>query len=210
MQATALLETLQQGLADLGEDPLSHPCRTYLDYLSLLSKWNRAYNLTAVRSMENMLSHHVLDSLAVLPYIHGTDCLDAGSGAGLPGLILALARPQHDWWLLDSNGKKVRFLRQVLMEMKLSNVRVTHSRIEDFHPEARFTTVISRALCPVPVFYDQAARLLQRKGRIIVMKGARPEPELEKLREAGVVFKLPELRIPGLNKQRHLVVIDVE
>ena len=208
MQVENLLATLQKGLADLGEDPGSHPCQAYLAYLSLLSQWNKAYNLTAIHGIDSMLTHHVLDSLAVLPYIQGIDCLDVGSGAGLPGLILALARPQQNWCLLDSNGKKVRFMKQALLELKISNARVFHSRIENYHPESRYSTIISRALRPAPVFYQQVIPLLRGKGRVIVMKGVRPEAELLALQQAGIAFELVALRIPGLNKQRHLVVID--
>ena len=205
-----LLEKLEAGLTSLGEDPGSHPCRAYLDYLSLLAEWNRAYNLTAVRGMQNMLTHHVLDSLAVLPYIRGTDCLDVGSGAGLPGLILALARPQQHWHLLDSNGKKIRFLKQAILELAINNVQVVQGRVEDYQPGQRFSTVICRALHPAADFYKQVSPLLQGKGRVLLMKGKRPAAELAVLRAAGIGFELAALSIPGLNKQRHLVVIDVD
>lgn len=208
MQAEDLLEKLEEGLTFLGEDPQSHPCQTYLDYLSLLSKWNRAYNLTAVRDLDNMLTHHVLDSLAVLPYIQGSECLDVGSGAGLPGLILALARPQQHWCLLDSNGKKVRFMKQALLELLPANVSVIQSRIEDYQPSIRYSTIVSRAVgMTLPVFYKRVMPMLQGQGRAIVMKGTRPEPELSELQAAGIAFELAALNIPGLNKQRHLVVI---
>ena len=198
-------------MTNLGEDPRSHPCQSYLDYLALLSKWNRAYNLTAVRGPDDMLTHHVLDSLAVLPYLRGSECLDVGSGAGLPGLLLALARPQQHWCLLDSNGKKVRFMKQAVLELAMSNVRVVHSRIEDFHPASYFTTIITRAMGPsVPLFYEQVAPLLLVKGRVIVMKGSRPEQEIKDLQAAGITFEIVALRVPGLNKQRHLAVIDAE
>lgn len=206
-----LLEALQRGLTDLGEDPGSHPCQGYLDYLSLLSKWNKAYNLTAVRGLENMLTHHVLDSLAVLPFIRGTACLDVGSGAGLPGLILALARPQQHWWLLDSNGKKVRFMKQAVLELAMSNVSVVHCRIEDYRPDAHYSTIVSRAVGKSALlFYQRAAPLLQAQGRIMIMKGTRPEPELTELQANGIAYQLTSLTVPGLNKQRHLVVLDTE
>lgn len=210
MQADNLLETLEKGLTVLGEDPGAHSCQAYLAYLSLLSKWNRAYSLTGVRGLPNMLTHHVFDSLAVLPYIRGAECLDVGSGAGLPGLILALARPQQQWHLLDGNGKKVRFLKQAILELAVNNVQVVQGRVEDFHPAGRFSTVICRALLPAGDFYKQVFPLLQGKGRVLVMKGKRPTAELEALRAAEIGFELIELNIPGLNKQRHLVVMDVE
>lgn len=204
-----LLKLLQKGLTSLGERCESHPCEAYLYYLQLLSKWNKAYNLTAIRDMEKMLTHHILDSLVVLPYIHGTECLDVGSGAGLPGLILALARPEQNWILLDSNKKKLRFINQAVLEMDLNNIKVIHSRIEDYQPQQRFSTIISRALGSVPVFYKQTLSLLQEQGRIIAMKGLKPVQELKQLKESRIAYNLCALKIPDIEDQRHLILIDV-
>lgn len=205
-----LLEVLQTGLKDLGEDPGSHPCESYLAYLDLLDKWNRAYNLTAVRGMDNLLTHHVLDSLSVLPYIKGTACLDVGSGAGLPGLVLAMARPQQGWTLLDSNVKKIRFLNQAGLELNLNNVTVIHSRIEDYLPEQQFSSIISRALTSLPEFYERVRALLVGGGRIIAMKGRFPGRELKLLKKAGVTCDINELEVPGLGKKRHIAVIEIK
>jgi len=203
-----LLASLHQGLTDLGEDPGTHPCQTYLDYLALLSQWNQAYSLTGIRDRQQMLTHHIFDSLAVLPFIRGTACLDVGSGAGLPGLILALARPAQNWCLLDSNSKKVRFLRQAVLELHINNVDVVQVRVEDYHPDTGYSTIISRALTDLPTFYQYVISLVQKPGRIIAMKGARLEPELRELRTAGITYSVHALQVPGLDKQRHLVVID--
>jgi 16S rRNA (guanine527-N7)-methyltransferase len=204
-----LRAALTQGLKDLGEDPNTHPCEVYLDYVDLLSLWNRAYNLTAIRDPERMLTHHLLDSLAALPFLRGTDCLDAGSGAGMPGLILALARPDQSWVLLDGNKKKARYLNKAVLELKINNVEVAHIRIEDYRPDSGFTTIITRALYALPELYRLASPLLRADGRIIAMKGRRPEAELRQLRAAGVAHTMHALHVPGLNKQRHLVVMDV-
>ena len=195
---------------DLGEDPEAHPCQTYLDYLSLLDRWNQAYNLTGIRDQQNMLTHHIFDSLAVLPYLRGTACLDVGSGAGLPGLILALARPDKKWSLLDSNTKKTRFLRQAVLDLHINNVEVVHARIEDYRTGADYSTIITRAWANVLEFYQRVASLLQEQGRIIAMKGVEPEMELQELRKAGINYTVHALKVPGLNKQRHLVVIDTK
>lgn len=209
MSRDELLAVLQQGLQELGEDPAAHPCQRYLDYLSLLQQWNRAYNLTGVRELQRMLPQHLLDSLAVLPFLRGNNGLDVGSGAGLPGLVLALARPDWHWCLLDSNTKKVRFLRQALLEFKLANVEVVQTRIEDYRPAEAYATIIARAWIKLPGFYQQVAPLAQKPGRLIAMKGAKPEQELRQLREAGISCSVHAVRVPGLGKQRHLVVMDI-
>ena len=192
----------------MGEDPETHPCQTYLDYLALLHRWNQAYNLTGIRDRQKMLTHHLFDSLTVLPYIRGTACLDVGSGAGLPGMILALARPAQHWCLLDSNKKKVRFLRQAVLELHINNVEVVQARMEDYQPAAGYTTIIARAVTALPEFYRQVVAFLQEPGRIIAMKGVKPEPELQELQAAGIGYTVHALKVPGLNQQRHLVIIE--
>ncbi|MGH7462299.1 MAG: 16S rRNA (guanine(527)-N(7))-methyltransferase RsmG, partial [Longimicrobiales bacterium] len=127
---TDLDEKLKVGLRDLGEDPNAHPCAVYLAYLELLRKWGRAYNLTGVREPGRMLAYHVLDSLSLLPFLRGKRCLDLGTGAGLPGLILALARPDLHWVLLDSNRKKIRFLNRALGSFAVKNAEVVQDRVE--------------------------------------------------------------------------------
>jgi len=203
----SLLSGLQQGLRQLGEDPSNHPADSYFAYMDLLGQWNRAYNLTAITSKEKMLTHHLLDSLALLPFVQGTSCLDVGSGAGLPGLILALSRSQQQWVLLDSNMKKLRFLNQAVLELQAENVTTIQARIEDYRPDQLFSTVTSRALTSLLKFYRMAQELLQQDGVLLAMKGTRPLEELQELDAAGVVYAVHELIVPGLDGQRHVVVM---
>lgn len=198
---------LRQGLEQLGEEPDSHPCEQYLTYIDLLSQWNKAYNLTAVHSREEMVTRHILDSLAVLPYVQGHCCLDVGTGAGLPGFPLALARPAVHWTLLDSNMKKIRFLNHVVMQLHPPNVDVVHSRIEDYLPRQRFDTIIARAYTSLKSFHDRTAGLLHKNGRLIAMKGKRPERELAELKENKIDFELQEINVPLVNSIRNVVVM---
>ncbi len=177
-------------------------------YLGLLAHWNRSYNLTAVRDPLEMIHRHVLDSLAPLPHVRGEQCLDVGSGAGLPGLVLAVARPGQSWVLLDSNGKKCRFLSHARIALGLDNVRVERCRIEDFYPDARFSTIISRALSNLANFVAGARHLLAPGGCLLAMKGRNPEHELSTLGELGEQAEMVPVCLPGLEEgQRHLVII---
>jgi 16S rRNA (guanine527-N7)-methyltransferase len=177
-------------------------------YLQLLQHWNRTYNLTAVRDPLQMIHRHVLDSLAVMPYLRGRECLDVGSGAGLPGMVLAVARPDISWVLLDSNGKKCRFLSHTQIELRLDNVRVERNRVEDFHPGARFSTIISRALSNLADFVAGAGHLLAPGGCLLAMKGRNPEQELSSLGELAEQAEVVPVCLPGLEDgQRHLVIV---
>ena len=201
-----LADRLVVGLRELGEDPTSHPCERYLQYIELLRKWNRAYNLTAVREPEQILGRHVLDSLSILPYVHSGDCLDVGSGAGLPGLILALARPADRWLLLDSNGKKVRFLEQAIMELGCRNAEAVQSRIEDFETERRFSSIVSRALGSLEEF-SGTARLLADGGVLLAMKGPDPGREIPAGLRRKMRVEVHTLAVPGADSPRTLVVL---
>ncbi len=201
-----LSDTLKHGIHALGEDPAAHPCETYLWFLQELSRWNKAYNLTAITDPAQMLTHHLLDSLSILPYIHGQRCLDVGTGAGLPGLILALARPQTHWILLDSKSKKVRFLQHVLLELKPGNIEVVLSRAEDYRPAQLFSTAVTRAFSSLAEIYRITAHLIAKDGYMLAMKGGYPGQELAVL--TGVESKAVKLQVPGLDSDRHLIIMN--
>lgn len=174
-------------------------------YLTLLERWNRAYNLTAVRDPEAMVVRHLLDSLSILPWIEGLRVLDVGSGAGLPGIPLAIARPGFEFYLLDSNGKRTRFLIQVAAELQLKNVKIVRSRVEDYQPEALFNTVVSRAFATLAEMVTDAGRLCAPDGRLLAMKGVFPDDELARLPPDYSVMGVYPLQVPSLDAERHLV-----
>jgi len=180
---------LVAGLEVLEEDPRNHPCDTYLAYINLLLTWNKAYSLTAIDSEESMLPHHILDSLTILPHLHGVLCLDVGTGAGLSGFILALARSQLKWMLLNSN-KKIRFLNQAILALRPENVKTVYSRIEDYQPGIKFSTVICMTLTSLASFRKAALPLLHENGRFLVMKGSRPEKELAELESLDLSYSI--------------------
>ncbi|BAZ92625.1 ribosomal RNA small subunit methyltransferase G [Thiohalobacter sp. COW1] len=177
------------------------------DFVNLLTKWNRVYNLTSVRKPQDMVTRHILDSLAALPYVRGPRILDIGTGAGLPGLVLALARPEWDVVVLDSSNKKLRFVRQVVAELELGNVQVEHVRIEDYPHAEKFDTVISRAFSSVQDMYDQGAPHCKPDGVLLAMKGVYPVTEIESLPDPGIVKAVHRLQVPGLDAERHIVEI---
>jgi 16S rRNA (guanine527-N7)-methyltransferase len=200
-----LANNLRQGLHAL-QLKLSDSTQTQLlNYLELLVKWNRVYNLTAVRDMAQMIPKHILDSLAVLPYCRGTQILDVGTGAGLPGLILAIARPDWQCVLLDSNAKKIRFVRQAIIELEIKNALAECTRIELFNPQSKFSTVISRAYTTLHRFYTQTARLCT--GSLLAMKGVYPEAEMAQMARLPVHLETFPLQVPQLAAQRHLIVM---
>lgn len=181
-------------------------------YLDLLAKWNRVYNLTAIRARPQMESHHVEDALAVLPWLPdatGMRILDVGSGGGIPGIPLAIARPDWDVVLLDANGKKVTFLTQAAIELGLANVRAVACRIEDYRPGARFDVVISRAFSDLRSFAGAARRHVAEPGVIVAMKGALPAAEIDALPGDIAVVATPALDVPGVDAERHLVIMHV-
>lgn len=178
-----------------------------LAYLELLIKWNRVYNLTAIRDEDRMVSHHILDSLAVLGHLPDGNVVDVGTGAGLPGIPIAIARPGRPVTLLDSNHKKSAFLNQVVAELRLSDVRVVTERVENYHPERIFTAVISRAFAELADFVKLAGHLCAADGALIAMKGLHPEAEIAQLPSPWKVEKVERLDIPGLEATRHLVFL---
>jgi 16S rRNA (guanine527-N7)-methyltransferase len=176
-------------------------------YLDLLEKWNRVYNLTAIRERSRMVTHHLLDSLAVLPHLRGPRVLDVGSGAGLPGIPIAVANPALQVTLLESNHKKSAFLTQAVAELQLANVQVVTERVESWQPEARFDTIVSRAFAELGEFASLASRLLAPQGVLAAMKGVHPFEEIERLPQGFRVEQVIRLRVPGLDAERHLVLM---
>lgn len=201
----ALRDRLTAGALRLGA-PLSIPAADRLiAYLELLRKWNRVFNLTAIRDADQMMTRHLLDSLAVAPHVRGARVLDVGSGAGLPGLVIAIARPEVHCTLLDSNGKKTRFLAQARMDLQVANVEIVHCRIEDFHPATTFDCIISRAFTALGNFIALAGPLLAVGGEMLAMKSVRGAQEMESV-PAGWETRAMELEVPGLPAVRRLVV----
>ena len=178
-----------------------------LNYIALIEKWNRVYNLTAIRELKKMVSHHLLDSLAVAPYLHGKRLLDVGSGAGLPGIPLALANPDLQVTLLDSNHKKAAFLNQAVLELKLKNIEVCSERVESWQTPNKFDVIISRAFSDMGEFVRITRHLLARGGLFAAMKGLHPYEEIEKLPPDCKLQQVLPLAIPGLEGARHLVLI---
>ena len=201
-----LEKRLQQGLRDMGLVLPPPVVEKLLNFLDLLEKWNEAYNLTAVRDPEQMVPRHLLDSLSVLPYLQGRRVLDIGTGAGLPGIPLALARPELDFTLLDSNAKKTRFATQALHELGLKNVAVVQERVEKFHPAEKFDTLIARAFASIPDMLAASRHLCAPHGRFLAMKGVFPQEELAAVTH-GYRTEVNELTIPGLDAARHMIIL---
>lgn len=202
------LALVAEGLAGLGILATPGTAERLCAYLALLEKWNRAYNLTSVTEPDDMVVRHVLDSASALPFLRGEAILDVGTGAGLPGIPLALIDPARRFTLLDSVGKKVRFLRQAVLELGLGNVTPLQARAEDWHPPAPFDTVTSRALGTLAEFAGWCGHLVAPGGRLLAMKGRHPAAELERLPPGWRVAELAPVTVPGLAAERHIVVLE--
>lgn len=202
-----LSQQLQQGLAKLGLTVDDAVQSSLLDYVALLNKWNRAYNLTAVRKPELMITRHILDSLVVHPYLKPGLIIDVGTGAGLPGIPLALIRPDDEFFLLDSNSKKTRFLTQAVTELGLKNVTVVQSRAEEFKPDQLFNTIMSRAYSTLANMISGTRHLLADGGVFFAMKGVYPVAELDELPADMQLVESHQLHVPELDAERHLLVI---
>ena len=200
-------DQLKRGLIALGLTLERDIQQRLLDYIALIEKWNRVYNLTAIREPEKMVSHHLLDSLAVAPHLHAKRLLDVGSGAGLPGIPLALAKPDTHVTLLDSNHKKAAFLNQAVIELKLKNADVCSERVESWQKQNRFDVIISRAFSDMGEFVRITRHLLAPGGMFAAMKGLHPYEEIDKLPPGCKVQQVLPLAIPGLEGARYLVLI---
>lgn len=204
----SLAAKLAQGIVQLGLALPPPTQQRLLDYVALLQKWNKVYNLTAVREAQKMVGHHLLDCLAVVPHVSAATILDVGSGAGLPGIPLALALPRAQVTLLDSGRKKAAFLRQAVIELKLANAEVVCERVEDWRPSRRFELVISRAFSDLPEFAELAGHLVAPGGVLAAMKGVYPHAELAQLPAEYRLKQALPLPVPGVRGERHLVLIE--
>lgn len=198
-------DILEKRLLLLGVELEQSQVKVLLAYLRLLEKWNLHYNLTAIKNPEEMISKHVLDSLSIKSYLEGRRILDVGSGAGLPGIPLAVVHPGCEFILLDSSAKKTQFLFQASIELGLSNVSVVCERVESYRPSRLFDTVVTRAFAKLADFVARAGHLCKPEGCLLAMKGKFPQVELGALPAAFEIVKTYSLSVPEVNAQRHLV-----
>ncbi|WP_047248641.1 16S rRNA (guanine(527)-N(7))-methyltransferase RsmG [Chromobacterium subtsugae] len=203
---TQHIAELQQGLAALALDFTESQQVLLQRYLALLVKWNQTYNLTAIRQEERMVSYHLLDSLSLVPHLAGgARMLDVGSGGGMPGIPTAIARPDMQVVLLDSNHKKTTFLRQVVVELGLANVQVVTDRVEAYQPERKFDRITSRAFSELAEFVKLTRHLMAEDGQYVAMKGVYPYEEIVLLPQGVAVSEVLPVTVPGLDAERHLV-----
>ncbi len=199
-------ELLAAGIAEMGLGVSLGAQQKLLSYIGLLQKWNKVYNITAVREPLEMVTLHLLDSLSVLPYVNVKSLLDVGSGGGLPGIVLAICLPQLKVTTIDAVQKKVIFMRQVKGELGLENLEVVHARVEAYQPAEKFDAIISRAFSEIGQFVGLTKHLIKENGQWLAMKGRAPLDELKGLTEKPI--EIIPLKVAGLKAERHLVVIE--
>jgi len=197
-------QRLEQGIEKLGLVISADVQQKLIDYLQLMLKWNKAYNLTAIRELDSMVIRHLLDSLSILPFIKNEPILDVGTGPGLPGIPLALCLPDYRFVLLDSNGKKTRFLTQCKIDLKLENIDIIHSRVEDYQPQHGFEIITCRAFAALNTILDRTQHLLTSTTRVLAMKG---KDELPALIGGYEQLAQHQLQVPWLNEDRQLIEI---
>lgn len=202
-----MLNKLSRLLDEAGISLTDHQKNQLVAYVDMLNKWNKAYNLTSVRDPNEMLIRHILDSIVVAPYLQGERFIDVGTGPGLPGIPLSIVRPECQFTLLDSLGKRVRFLRQVQHELKINNIEPVQSRVEAFPSEPLFDGVISRAFASLNDMVSWCKHLPAQEGRFYALKGLVPEDEIAQLPVGYVVESIVKLQVPQLDGERHLVII---
>ncbi|MCL5272804.1 MAG: 16S rRNA (guanine(527)-N(7))-methyltransferase RsmG [Gammaproteobacteria bacterium] len=195
-------QLLNDGLKQFGLNSIGAPL---LQYLLLLKKWNAAYNLTAVRDLESMINKHLLDSLAIIPWVKGNNILDVGTGPGLPGIPLAIALPEKQFVLLDSNGKKIRFLNEVKRQLNLKNLEIVQFRVENYHPAQGFDTVTSRAFSSLDQMIHWTQHLIANDGIWLAMKGRYPDTELNMIHQK---YRVEGYTVEGVDGERCCVIID--
>lgn len=197
---------LVSGTTALNLNVTEQQIQQLLDFIKLIEKWNKAYNLTAIRNREEMVRLHILDSLAILPHLEGQRIIDIGTGAGLPGIPLAICVPERRFMLLDSNAKKTRFVQQVILELKLKNVEVLHSRVENYRPEQVYDSVLARAFASLADIVKLTAHLVGKEGVLLAMKGQNLDAELAEISAKKSVISIS---VPGTDVERCLVRIEM-
>lgn len=200
-------QRLAVGCEQLGLNLNSEQLQKIRRYLENLLKWNQAYNLTAIRDPDDMVIKHLLDSLSIVPHIKGQNILDVGTGPGLPGVPASICDEHRQWILIDSNGKKTRFLVQMKAELKLDNVTVIKGRIESVPNSQRYDTITSRAFASLEDFVSVCLPLLQEGGELLAMKGQIPHEEIELLKDQQLNIHIEPLKVPYLHEERHLIVV---
>jgi 16S rRNA (guanine527-N7)-methyltransferase len=202
-------DELARGVSALGLALPNGALQKLLDHLDLIEKWNRVYNLTAVRDRSRMLTHHVLDCLAIIPHVTGRRIADVGSGAGFPGIPLAIAWPESQVTLIESSHKKASFLRQAAVELALPNIMIAAQRVESAVPDRGYDLVITRAFSDLGEFAALAGHLCARSGTLAAMKGVYPHEELAQLPGGVRLHRVVPIAVPGLRGERHLVLMDL-
>ncbi|MES9938673.1 MAG: 16S rRNA (guanine(527)-N(7))-methyltransferase RsmG [Sedimenticola sp.] len=198
---------LTDGLRRMDIDLSEQQQGLLLDYLTLLLKWNNAFNLTAVRDPAEMVARQLLDSLSILDMVRGPRVLDVGTGPGLPGIPLAIALPDAHFTLLDSNGKKTRFVQQAKTALGLSNVEVVNGRVESFRPDSPFDTVTSRAFAALPKMVELTRHLVAAGGQLLAMKGTVPHDEIAEIERQDYNVRVTPLRVPETEGSRHAILL---
>lgn len=201
-----LRQELAAGTTQLGITTTAAQVDTLLAYIALLQKWNSAFNLVGTSNSQELVQKHLLDSIAIGPFIENSPVLDVGSGAGLPGIPLAITLPKLSFRLLDANNKKVRFMRQAAIELNLSNIEIIHSRVENYRPEQAPRTVISRAFAPLEKALDILSGVCADGGQVLLMLGERAQNSTAQTAYKNIATHA--IRVPGLQSQRHLVIAE--
>ena len=207
LQEQRIKKLLLSGISPLGLSLNSIQQESLLNYLMLLDKWNKAFNLSGIKNIQQMVSYHLLDSLAIADQIDGNIILDVGTGAGLPGIPLAIFYPEKKFLLLDSNGKKTRFLFQVKTELALNNVEVFHNRVETFKSSEQIDIVLCRAFASLTKMVQQFGHLMENHSKLLAMKGQYPEKEIADLPKQYILRRASKLNVPGVDGTRHLIEI---